>query len=564
MFPIDPNLSYKNAIVKLNSLNLTNIWLVSTIFSYIDFFFDNPQSPGLLFPAIHGEHISLFQRAILESAAKDYKERYLTSSNYPEIHNNLINASYRPYQAKTKEKIEIVLDIFSKIGNNQFRYQQNQLSVRLGRIYAMYIVIPEKNPDLLRKKMGNNFIDFFNTIPRIINGLSSEQFLGIGFCIFSLIQARYNETLKKIEDTQSYINGGKSQEEITKRQFEVIGKIIDSKKKINIDPLVFSSSQASIRGSIKYSAENVSKYLSLLARTSCDLQTQISRLPEYNVGDLPDRLNPLERYPIIKIHEDGFFVPNARFCYDGISNLLHFILQDYFLKDSNDNKYHQQMGYIQEIFLKNLISEKLQSISLIPEISYMKGKNRVDGPDFTLLENETNRLIAIESKFKHVRNLARVAPLPKTLHEELSNIVSVIKKIDTKVLDMYFGFPEYGIFQEKINKTKENLPIYVVIIGEGIEFLSEIFFRGDLDTSITSMKNSICLMDVEAFEELVDYSTQEQIPLSELLDEYSKTSRSNDLQNPGAEYLYRDKISNEKRFSKQFTDIFLQELGKEF
>ncbi len=239
MFPIDPYLCYKNTIVKLNSLNLTNIWLISAIFSYIDFFFDKPQSSGLLFPAIHGEHISLFQRAIIESAAKKYKDRYLTSDNYREIHNNLINAAYRPFRTETKEKFETILNIFSKIGNNQFRYQQNQLSVRLGRNYAMYIAIPEKYSKLLKEKLANNYIDFSEIMPSVFNGLSSEQFLGIGFCIFSLIQGRYKDTYQKIEKTQSYIYNGGSQEKIRNRQFEVIGKIIDSQNN-NIYPFFLS------------------------------------------------------------------------------------------------------------------------------------------------------------------------------------------------------------------------------------------------------------------------------------------------------------------------------------
>lgn len=563
MIKIYPNLSFENAVVKMNSLNLTNLWLNSTIFSYIEFFFDKPQNPGLLFPAIHGEYISLFQRAILNSSSKDYKDRYLTSGYYPQIHDNLVNAAYRPYSKNKTNKIENLLDLFSKIGNSQFRYQQNQLSVRLGRIYAMYYLYPNKYSEWLKEKQTTNYFDQSIMAPKILNGLTQEEFLGILFCVFSLIQARYNETYKVIEDLYSYIFQEKGQE-LIKRQFFVIGKIVDSQISTNINPIIFSPEQASIENSKKYTPTKVFRFLELLSKTTRELQTLAKQYPEYNIGDLPDQLNPLERYPIVKISRDKYFVPNARFLYDGISNLLHFVFQDFLLRDNLDNRFHQQMGYIQEIFLFNLITEKLKDSTVIQEKSYIKGKNRVDGPDLTIIEAKTNRLITIESKFKHLRNLTRVSPLPEILHNDLYYLGDLIKKLEIKTNDLFLGFEEYEQYQREISQTKENLPIFVVIIGEGIEFMSEIFFRGEGYPSIINLKNSICLMDVENFEELVDYSAQENIALSDLLDEYSRTSRTFDFQKTAAEYLFRDKIDYDQRFSKQYTEQFFKKIGSEF
>ena len=50
--------------------------------------------------------------------------------------------------------------------------------------------------------------------------------------------------------------------------------------------------------------------------------------PVYSEGLIPDRLNPLERYPIIRLENDTYIIPNLRHLDTAATELIHYILQE--------------------------------------------------------------------------------------------------------------------------------------------------------------------------------------------------------------------------------------------
>jgi hypothetical protein len=564
MFPVNPNLHFNNAVSKLNRLNLFNLLANSLNLSYIEFFSATPKRIDLLSPVIFGEQISIFQRAILESNSQVNKNLILNAHLYSFIHNEIIGATFRPIKGNEKADLEEIFDVFSKIGNSQFRYQKNRIGTRLGRAYSLLYLIPEKKKALLREKLKNDFFDLTEEIPKSI-GLTVKQFLGIGFCIYSKMKVLYNDNLRFIEESEDSINNASSDKEKNLIQYRIISKLIEAQGKSN-SPFVITADQLIITQSEIYSIEAVNQYLSLLSKSINKLRSLIWEKIEYREGDIPDRLNPLERYPIIEIFSGQYLIPNARFFYDGITNLLHLIMQDLFLLQPGrvDNRYHQVMGFIQEIYIEELITEKLENIQIITEIKYKKGKEQISGPDIIIIEHQTNRIIIIESKFKHTRNLSKVKPIPTILHSDLLNVIPVFEKLTKKTEDLYFGFKEYESFQGEINKTKDSIPIQVVIIGQGIEFMAEIFNRGLLNKEFKNRTTPYCLIDIETFEDFVDFSSESGTPLSELLTRFYELSKKKDMRETAAEYLVMNKQSYDKKYAWQFSEILLEEIKREF
>ncbi len=285
--------------------------------------------------------------------------------------------------------------------------------------------IPVQFREELQDRLRSGFIDLPLVVPDHI-GLTVKDFLRIGFGFITLMNKRYEETITISENTRQYTTADR--QGYTRKQAKVICRTVDEAKQIQKN-LMFTAQDLVVPGSSVFTLEKIQSYLDLLSKTTRQLRELLRNESVYTEGLIPDRLSPLERFPIILLPDQKYIIPNLRHFDNAVTEVLHFILQGIY----PGNDYNQLRGYIQEIYLRLLVQERLESITIIPEISYARLRNRIEGPDLTIIDSDHKTLIALESKAKRMRVISRVNPASPSLVEDLKGAISAFEKLPGKI-----------------------------------------------------------------------------------------------------------------------------------
>jgi hypothetical protein len=213
-----------------------------------------------------------------------------------------------------------------------------------------------------------------------------------------------------------------------------------------------------------------------------------------------------------------------------ITELLRYSIGEVYKKK---NQFHNMLGSIQEFFLKELLENRLPELEIIPETKYKDPRtgSDYDGPDFVLIEN--NRLIAIESKSKHITLDTRIEPHSEQLMTDLESSFNALKKLaEEKIPDLYSDIDEYKPYQEAIDKTKtqDKPPICIIIIGLGTFFMQEIIAahkNKNPSFLLNKFQDPYCIIDLLSFTRAVEIAAAQNVPLYSLLEEYWRVADDN-------------------------------------
>jgi hypothetical protein len=294
-----------------------------------------------LFPTLETEKIELLHRAIIESSAAEYKRELLKGDEFPRIHNALNDstADWVSLLQGPEESQEKLLRFLSTMANQQIRLQERDLADRLGRSYAMFHDIPLQFGDELSERLGGKFLDLSVAVQQRL-GLTVREFLLLGFGLITLMGRRYNSNFcvsPELRKTTAHSEPG-----YIASHARVIADIIDKSKDIQVN-LIFRAEDLVDPKSLVFCIENVHKYLDLLSKTTLELRQMLRSETTFTIGSVPDRLSPLERYPIVRLTENRYIIPNLRHFDTAATDVIHFVLQDLY----PDNTYNQLRGHIQ-------------------------------------------------------------------------------------------------------------------------------------------------------------------------------------------------------------------------
>ena len=220
---------FNKAIYKLNKYNLTDLWIVSCILSSLDYFGSLESQFSYFFPLLNSEKISMFDKAILASSARNSKTNALTSKDLPSVLNILINAAYT--DELSDESIDIndrLLHFMSKKANSQFQYQNFNFKTHIARAYALYEYFPNQYREQLRKKHKKNFVD----IPVIFKetyGITIREYLLSVFVLWGFYSFRFNNLLMLKGEIKLEIDNKRTTgKNVTQLQSKLLLKLIDA------------------------------------------------------------------------------------------------------------------------------------------------------------------------------------------------------------------------------------------------------------------------------------------------------------------------------------------------
>ena len=257
------------------------------------------------------------------------------------------------------------------------------------------------------------------------------------------------------------------------------------------------------------------------------------------------------------MYGDKYLIPNFRYFDIACTELLRFALQDLY----ENNEYNEIMGSIQERYISELISSQLSKIEIIPEKKYKKSGSHYMGPDLTLIEG--NNLIAIESKAKHITLDTRLAFHSKYLIDDLSNSFQALQKLDNEKIPDILGIENvYTTWKIKIEKTKSNIPISVIIIGEGVISMQEIinsYLRSNPEYFLNNLKYPYCIIDIVHFNNAVEIAKSNKLSLYNLLNEYWKSGKETKPKTSSAEEFCKRNYDMTESYSfKFFRELILK------
>lgn len=554
----DTRWAFDRAVGRLNAKNLLDLWTFSCILSCIEYFDSWEHPNNFLHPMLHPEKINIFQRAILSSKAADYKREPLSSNDIPYVFNALTDATgERTHLLEgNSDPSARIRRLLSTMAHQQIRLQESLLLNRIGRTYALLHEIPILHKEELKKRMGPNFVDL-DSVSQTRMGLSILEFLSIGYAAIVLMLRRFQSNITIDKELRQYT--GLQTPEGVRRRADVMKRITEETRTVR-DNFCFEASDLVLPEVSFLTINKIRAFLSLVSRSTRELREVMSQEVVYTEGLIPDRLSPLERYPIVKLDQDKYIIPNLRYFDMAATDLIHYILQEI----HPDNEYNQLRGYIQEFYLKYYISNRLSDIQVIPETSYRKGRNRLDGPDLTAIDLKSKTLIAVESKGKRIRVISRVHPGSNYLLEDLATAITAFERLPGKIADLYANLAEYSAYQREIDETKSTQPIAVVVLGEGVYFISELLndkLQEEPTHFIHNYPYPFCLMRMETFEKAIEVSSQNDIPLGELLKRYWSGSKSSNISDASAE-MFAPFSLPKPTLTQEFADKFFSNLFK--
>lgn len=550
---LNPKRAFKDAVTRLNSAYLDSLWELSSLLSTIEFF---SEGQVLSDSKLHLEHVRLLDEAILDSKAASYKSKQIDRRDAIYVLYRVIEPlDTPPGLAEVKSGMERsemqhrLRKVFSLMGNVQITRQIWLPQIWLGRTFAMFEELPKKFIQHFPSSHRKFVTDFYHrmqsefkcTIPQLA-------------FLFVLLILYYKQVYKKLLNHLNNLwpqleTGLAPSKNWTDNQIKKLNVLLSLPYRESARPLLtFTKEKIKQFGPPFLVNVCIDEFIAHFSKTTDELR-QMRTTRVYTLGGEGWGFSPLERYPIVfygsKKQPEKCIVPNIRILATAVPDLLHFMLHDSFSSNENDLRALDNFrGLVQEVYLRLMIKNKLPKLIVIEERDYLRGKRPVSGPDSTVIDLNTKRLIVIESKARRFLAETKYTMNEEILDQNLKDVYGAIRKLPEKINDLYKGLPAYSREQDAINQTKVNEPICVCVMGEDASLIMKsIRHRAEKedDHPLHGFALPFCIMGIENFEIAVGISVSRDIPLAALLLEFIEDSTQIGLNSPAAE-LFRNRI----------------------
>ena len=369
-----PNEALNRYIKNLNRKKLSGLLEFSCFISLIDFFDCVPHGYNLFAPILNVESINLFDQVLVLSKSREYKDEYISSRDFKLYYNlwlDIVGFRQKYIESINGTKEEGFERQLLSMINNQVRFQSNLLKHRYNRALLFYEIIPDKYKNILKSKT-HEYVD----IPRIFfenYNLTISDFLFNGFIIFSfylnrldlLFPQNVRESMREFISKSKHYPFDRDNLECKFQLFMgIYTKNIMKRSHLffDVDKLIPNKENEAL------DKNKAKRYLELTSLTMREIINLRNNNDVYKSGIILDRLSPFERYPIILVEKYGYIVPNFRYFEISITELIHYMMQKLF----PNNEYNQTLGYIQEIYISQILGECFGNEKIIPEIEYKR------------------------------------------------------------------------------------------------------------------------------------------------------------------------------------------------
>lgn len=535
--------------------DLLGLWKVSSRLSLLEVF-TKPEDPFAAFPMLNSEKTRLFSQAVLSSSAVYTQDGVLPSSeDFRKIINDCNHILHDPddlalvSSASGTDRAHLEFQrFFVRLAAQQFPGQRPDTWGDTGRLIAMFEVLPERHADRVPIAQQPQVRSVVASLEAVLGARLSD--LAIAFAdilAWQTFLAQKNHRLFSASGL-THAKENESEEHRAERQALYLLSLI-----LPV-PVLDELLVADLTHVLKmldlvtpgYSSEampRVQAFLNLAARSAGELRSML-RLAEYQLGHHSKRLSPLERYPIVRVDPPGewgaptFVVPNYRHLLESFPSIV-----DFTLADSLGTDYQAARGALLHLYLRQLVEDRLPDIVIVPETKYDQARGAKDSPDLTLIDLRSGRLIAVEVKGRRINLATRISVSSEDLRNNLTDAFAALGRLAAKVTDLYSPRPEFSSWRAAIDQTRNAPPILVVVVREGLQFLSQFVseeVKQDPLHPLRRVHDPYCLLSSGDFERAVEIARSSKQSLGHLLAEHNRRSGERDYQSSPAEWFGQD------------------------
>lgn len=552
-----PETAFRHAVALLNNANSDALWKVSARCSLHDVFTE-PEEPYFLLPVLNAEKIRAFGQVIIASRASSDKLRMLSDNELRQVFNdcndvlNNTEALARLKQANGTDRARFEFHRFlSQVANIQFPQQDVRVLAQAGRVIAMFEVLPRINSDLIPPERRQQVETALSRIPQIL----SVSLTSLAECFFVVLAYQAIAQLASRRALDMFLAGVRPATQSDEFRNAVLSGLLSYYPEDVMERwLLFDSERLTGLFALERASEfmaSMEAFLRLFSANTTDLRATLQNRPEFSLGHISSRLSPLERYPIVRLESSSgdsrLIVPNCRHLSTSFNHVI-----DFTLLEKIGETYSHARGALQELYLRCLVTDRLPDLLVIPETAY--GRPELRGPDLTLIDKRCHRIILVESKGRRMTLSTRLTMEPEIFNKNVEDAYSALLNLPQKLADLYAGRSEYSKYQEAIDITRNTDPVFVVVLSEGVYFMSHLIRlqARKVGDYLHGFHYKYCVLSLDIFERAVEISRRHNRSLYELLEEHYARSGSEDNVSPSADMFGGAEIDEEDTFAANF------------
>jgi hypothetical protein len=513
-----PEVHFHTVVRKLNEHKLEPLWRVMALFSNIETCGAEVANSHInpLFPEIYLTPLNLLSKAILESSAQTYKNKTFKHAEFMGILQLVDRAQSLPEQGTPAYDTLELPELIGPLVNTQFRYQGIPFMTRVARTNAFYSAILRDHQAAVQARARQHFADF-NTVFEQTYHVSIATLLDVMQRVYCLNHGMY---ANRLEPNLERLLGAAPAPLLGQVKVEIIGSLLEQQKTIT-DPLVFTVEKLNAPF-LPLASEVIEGCLNLLSRDTKDMRLESNAFP-LRTGYIDSSISVLERYPIIELPaHDGerrFIVPNLRFLSRAASDVVMRMLEEAL---QGTNTFGHTRGAIYEVYLEQLLLERLPEATLILEREYDRQGQQVKGSDVTLIDPRCDRLLLIEAKAHRVQDHTRAAPRVADVAHEVRSALEAIseRKAGAKLDDLRARLPEFADVQAQIDAATGR-PIVLAVIEDGTELLDQFLdlYMQQEQPELLQLPYDHAVLSLEEFERAVEIAARDRLPLQVVLEQ---------------------------------------------
>lgn len=422
---------------------------------------------------------------------------------------NPSNLTSEDIQASSLEAL--TLEFFAPAMRHQGRVSLDNPLEQISRGWQIYQDIPERHADQLRLRVGPQYLDIPGEFQRRL-GLSPEDIYIVATAVLMGYTHKARHIAARLEQAPKEL-----------KDFERVEWLIDQ---FNATPedLHLHFTQRELQTYLNHPDPDVArKWLAAFSATPYTVRTRMEMHRRYWAGELTYQILPLDATPVMRLSEGLFIVPDSQSLVAWMASLPELYVLHHW--PSGDwARFRTTLGFIQEIYLKELAQTTLPGATLIGEHAYRRPEqgNQVQGPDLTILEPGTHSMVMIESKAVLFEDNARTGAGVEPFRVIDDRFSEVVVKADWKAADLLDSrVRTYDPYRTQLADVNPGRVITVIVHAEPL-FAFDATWRARRHTSGHMLHGHVpnfLALSVEELGLFLEAARQSGRPLYDLLAE---------------------------------------------
>jgi hypothetical protein len=496
----------RDVAISLGKYNLDYLLQLCSFLSIMSFLnFKNKTVSLKLWLFFNPNFIKNLSKAILLSNSNTSKQGYFQISEFINVFNRLKDIDTLVYHEDAPGISNLML---ASIANTQVYYQEADFAREIGRSLLLYDQIPEKY------------------------GLKNERWIDV----FQLFQDRYDIPISEMyplllaivmhnERRYEAIN-----EELEKTPERMLPQaLLDKFHSLMAQQnyCTISITNEDIPEAIHYA---LSRYYDSISVSIRDVKSLVRCItPSIMVSDW----HPFRVQPLVTVAYQQYIVPSIWELVEHVKKLQYSIVEN--LDEEQRKQLYTNLGYSYEKYVFDYMVTKHPNDIIIAESNFNKSDL---GPDITIFEVETNTGVFIEVKSASLPLPSRNDPM--LWDGKLSELVVLVDKLQRKSERVYHKEGDYGQYKQQIDQCVIENSILVVVCGNLGYFFDAILIDKYKLTHPGSSTNNILFLDIIGIENLIEYSSQNGMTLSQafkrLIDIQNSTIKDTNIKDAFSQY----------------------------